>query len=318
MAIKKEFREFFLRHVAVTSGTKPDQEIPFATTYYIGSTLVYNRFLKGDYPSKDVFTKLFESLTFKLNKEDTAQLTQQGLVKIATDANSRDRISNATGDYTAGVVPHQLPEVILLRIGGQDVVIDSSTGTGITMTRVARTIAGKMRMVYQIQANVENSVEISGDAAIALVNDQATPGNYFYYGTDSSGVKGYFNLAGLINSMIDDELDAEVFPVMIKKFTKQISSVGDGAVVTIPYSEITGAIGVFTAGGLGSGTTSKPKTDYHCEIWRLVSSTWTLIDNNLSGSNIVTSINDSTGDLSITFNIAPSDPAVTYRVVLIG
>lgn len=89
MAIIKEFREFFLRNIKLPIGTKKDQENNVAVTYTAiidgVSKTVYNRFLKNNYPSEDVFKKLFESITFKLNTEDTATTSEQGLVKIATD-----------------------------------------------------------------------------------------------------------------------------------------------------------------------------------------------------------------------------------------
>lgn len=89
MAIIKEFREFFLRNIKLPIGTKKDQEPNVAVTYTAiidgVSKTVYNRFLKNNYPSEDVFKKLFESITFKLNTEDTATTSEQGLVKIATD-----------------------------------------------------------------------------------------------------------------------------------------------------------------------------------------------------------------------------------------
>ena len=90
MAIIKEFREFFLRNIKLPTGTKKDQEANVAVTYTAiidgVSKTVYNRFLKHNYPSEDVFKKLFESITFKLNTEDTATTSEQGLVKIATDS----------------------------------------------------------------------------------------------------------------------------------------------------------------------------------------------------------------------------------------
>ncbi len=313
MATIKEYREFFLRHVVVTSGTKPDQEASFPTSYYIGSTLVYNRFLKNDFPTEKVYKKLYESITFKLNKEDTAQLTQQGLVKIATDANARDRVSNAAGDFVAVVLPHQLPELISLLVFGQDSVTSTGNALGITINTVSRTIGGKLRKVYQVGVAIgtESSLEIDGDGKMQLANDAAAPGNYFYYGTDPAGTKGWFNLAALITSIADDEI-AELCP---RKFTKQIQSIGDGDAVVILGSEI----GAFIPGAVGSGTTAQPTTDLHIQIYaELVGGVWTKVDNNLSGSNIVTSINESTGDVTITFDIAPSDSPIQYRVVMIG
>ena len=60
MATTKEFREFFLRHTQVNSGSKPDKETGFPLKYFVGSQEVFNRFLKDDYPSESVIKKLFE------------------------------------------------------------------------------------------------------------------------------------------------------------------------------------------------------------------------------------------------------------------
>lgn len=111
MSITKEFREFFLRNVKVPTGTKKDQEINFATQYTAIlngiSKTVYNRFLKDNYPSEDVFKKLFESVTFKLNTEDTATASQQGLVEIATD-NEVVLGTNTYGGYQLSPKPSQV------------------------------------------------------------------------------------------------------------------------------------------------------------------------------------------------------------------
>ena len=101
MAIIKEFREFFLRNIKLPIGTKKDQEANVAVTYTAiidgVSKTVYNRFLKNNYPSEDVFKKLFESITFKLNTEDTATTSEQGLVKIATDTQVQLGTSTVNG-----------------------------------------------------------------------------------------------------------------------------------------------------------------------------------------------------------------------------
>lgn len=86
MSVIKEYREFYLRNQQVNSGNKADKELGFSVDYIIQNKSVYNRFLKGNYPSEEVFKKLLESLTFKLNIEDTAKETEQGLVKLSTQA----------------------------------------------------------------------------------------------------------------------------------------------------------------------------------------------------------------------------------------
>jgi microcystin-dependent protein len=221
MAIIKEYREFFLRHLPVSSGTKPDQEANFPSQYYIGSTRVYNRFLKNDFPSEKVFRKLFESLPFKLNKEDTAKLTEQGLTKIASDANAETRTSNAANDFTALVAPHQLPDVVVNDVVGDTASI--ATKASISVTTIRRTFGSTFRRIFKITlvGDVDNpgtdkfygtddtgtrtwrdpfytkakqSVELDNDNKLHLVNDEDNPGNSEYYGTDNVGARGYHAL----------------------------------------------------------------------------------------------------------------------------
>lgn len=115
MNIIKEFREFFFRSEKSNRGNKKDNEVDYPIKYNVklGGEIksVKNRFLKGDYPSEGVFRKLFESITFKLNTEDTATTSGQGLVKKATPAQIRDRVDSENG-YTVTVTPAQLPKVV--------------------------------------------------------------------------------------------------------------------------------------------------------------------------------------------------------------
>ena len=136
MSVIKEFREFFLRATAINTGSKRDQETGFPTTVLINGVQKKNRFLTGHYPSEDVYTKLFESLAFKLNPEDTATTAIQGLLKQATDAEAI-AMTYAYADLMArAVAPWQLPEVV----AGSNVTVTPSTyaipsGGGKTRTR---------------------------------------------------------------------------------------------------------------------------------------------------------------------------------------
>lgn len=260
MSVIKEFREFYLRATQVNVGSKADQEVGFPVSYFVNGVSKFNRFLKGHFPSKDVMTKFLESITFKLNKEDRAQLTQQGLTVIATDANARSRTSNAIDGttFTAVIVPHQLPEIIATLDVSSDVIIGSATSyKGIKLTAYTRTPVGGtiFRKVYAIE-NI---------------------------GT--------------------------------RKFVKQVSTVGDGDIIVIPYTEIS-ADGIFADGSLASGTTAKPKVDYNVTIWGLLDGTnWELIQ---YPTVISKSINNSTGDLSLNFNFAPTDDPLPYRIIITG
>ena len=148
----KEKRAFFLRNTQVSSGADADKEGGFPVTYFVKGVKKFNRFLKDHVPSENVFKKLFESITFKLNQEDTATTSQQGLVKIASDANAISRTSNATNDFTAAVVPHQLPEIISSLNGVTDVENSYTMLDGIRIGDVTRTVGGKSRRVYLINS----------------------------------------------------------------------------------------------------------------------------------------------------------------------
>jgi hypothetical protein len=133
----KEYKEFFLRAVQTAGSGKPDKEANYPTEYIIttpnGNKVVNNRFLKTHFPSEDVFKKFLESITFKLNPEDTATTEIQGLVRIAVGKAIIDRLSEdvtvENGNnhlYTTVVIPSTLPIV--------------SAGTGITITPQIRRV----------------------------------------------------------------------------------------------------------------------------------------------------------------------------------
>ena len=110
----KEFREFFLRNIPVSGGSKPDQEANYPTQYQATDAFgnirtAYNRFLKSNIPSQDVLSKLFNSIGFKLNPEDTATTSAQGFVKVATDANAKAGIN--TTPIISAVQASQLPTI---------------------------------------------------------------------------------------------------------------------------------------------------------------------------------------------------------------
>ena len=330
MAIIKEYREFFLRHTPVTTGTKADQEVGYATQYYIGTTLVYNRFLKSDYPSSGVFKKLFESLTFKLNKEDTAKLTEQGLSKIASDSQAIARTSNADTDFTATVVPHQLPEVITTFVVGQDSETSQSVNSGIKVTEFTRTIGGKSRRIYRVGVELINSLEFDGDGKLQLANDVDAPGNYFAYATDAAGNKGWINLAGLISSMAQDEIEAS--ELRVKKFVKEFVTTDIEANLVIPYTELIAAIGSlvpFNAGYMSTendttGTTQSTPTipnyltDINITIWYRATTLadWERVDltNPISSGSSYTKIDKTSGDITI----VTGGTQGIFRVVIIG
>lgn len=135
MAIIKEFREFFLRNTQVNSGSKPDKESNFIVEYYVNSKKVFNRFLKGNYPSEAVHKKLFESITFKLNLEDTADNINQGLVRLATDNTVNNRTPKEATNFATVVSPEQLSDVKSVP-NELDTTLSTESAQGITVKKV--------------------------------------------------------------------------------------------------------------------------------------------------------------------------------------
>jgi len=111
----KEFREFFIRTTKVFTGNKSDQELNYPIDNVVntcnGKELKYNRLLSQHYASDDVIKKFLESITFKLNPEDTAKHTEQGLSLKANDYEAADNYIELS-DFVRTLQSHQLPVMV--------------------------------------------------------------------------------------------------------------------------------------------------------------------------------------------------------------
>lgn len=216
--IKEKF-SWFLNHTNLGS-----QESTFQKRYTSGTLKdKYKMFLKGDYPSEGVFSKLFSSVAFMLNPEHTAFEQQQGLVQKATDTKSINRDStdngrltnlgtvtgvsglsadNTTGsspnveltstNFTTCVLPHQLSNLHnTLNVDGTDVLGTPSIAGGINIIPMVTTLNspnGRTRKNFLLKAAVKNSLEIDNDGFIQLKNDEVNPVGKVY--TSSGWVTG--------------------------------------------------------------------------------------------------------------------------------
>lgn len=110
-----EYKEFFLREETVLSGDKADQEVNIPTTSFVttckGKEKKYNRLLPTHYPTLQIMYKFLSSITFKLNPEDTATSSTQGLVKMATDNAAATNVKGELS-FSEAISPHQLPTII--------------------------------------------------------------------------------------------------------------------------------------------------------------------------------------------------------------
>lgn len=203
MAIK-EYREFFLRATQVNTGPKLDQEVGFPTDYYVTingvPTLVKNRFLKNHYPSEEVNKKLFESITFKLNPEDAASDTIQGLFRTAPDSDIPLR-KTPNADYgndgfVRAVQPHQIPEIV----AGSNVSIVSSTVTD----------DGKTRQRYTINASVGSGTPtVEGEILLWSYYDSQTKTGPTGGNTEFTDFTGFFIPQGTLE--IGDTIEIDVY-----------------------------------------------------------------------------------------------------------
>lgn len=169
MAVK-EFREFFLRTNQVVTGNKKDQQVNYPINSLIGSIRKGNRFLKGHFPTEDVFKKLFESIAFKKNVEDTADSTNQGLVRLATDTEAKNRTIKLAGTFTTVTSPEQLPEVVVNNtISAPYTSISSSSANGITITKLDKDLGnGRIRRDFDVKLESNNTpIEATSSVLVA-------------------------------------------------------------------------------------------------------------------------------------------------------
>jgi hypothetical protein len=179
MSTTKEYREFFLRAVKKLTGAYPDKEANFPIKEIVvdqsgNSTDEFNRFLKTHFPSESVFKKLFESIAFKLNDEDTATVDEQGLVRIAVgyDIINRNDIVNFdengnNKEFTTVVVPSELP--VVTAAPGSDVTVTpiiKKVSDGSTVGSITPGDKGLYYVEYQIDYNTP-SIPTSTDNIIA-------------------------------------------------------------------------------------------------------------------------------------------------------
>lgn len=217
MSAIKEYREFFLRNVAVTSGAKKDQETGYPLQYIItGIGSVFNRFLKSNYPSEDVNKKLFESITFKLNPEDTANLIEQGLVRVATDVEGIARTSSGAGVFTNVVKPHQLPDIVLTTDGSDTLIGTPVEVGGLKLSILTRLVSGLSWRNFKLEVNRDKSIVIEATSKkIELDGDLTSPGNSKLYGTNASGIKGWY------------AIPVQTLPIYYSIYASYINSTGN-------------------------------------------------------------------------------------------
>lgn len=128
------------------------------------------------------------------------------------------------------------------------------------------------------------------------------------------------------NNDLDNEANGWQFfealqSVLPKKYVKQIVSDFDGEVVTITRAEIEAAFGTvipFYNGAMESGTTVKPFVDLQVQVWYKLTGVWYQMPlTQTVGDGAIVTIDDATGDFTITLSLPPVS-ALDTRFVLMG
>jgi len=81
---------------------------------------------------------------------------------------------------------------VLSLVSGSSLIVLSAS-TGAISLSVSSTIVVNTRAI-NTSGSLTGGGDLTADRTISLVNDNATPGNSKYYGTDSGGTKGYFDV----------------------------------------------------------------------------------------------------------------------------
>lgn len=213
MAVQ-EYREFFLRNNQQVGGAKPDLETSYPTDYQVtdafGNVITAkNRFLKDNFPSEDVFRKLFESITFKQNSEDTAGTENHGLVKIAVGQNivNRSDLDIDTSQFTTVVVPSTLP------------IVSAGAGIGVTTlirkvsdNSIVSSIASTDKELYYLDYVINNTQSVTGiNITPFLVDTLNIPDGVIDANNSLAVVLGSHSVPAGIMNMLGDKLKYTVY-----------------------------------------------------------------------------------------------------------
>jgi hypothetical protein len=246
MSIIKEYREFFLRAIQVPTGTKADKQINYPAQYQVTDIngkqiMAFNRFLKEHFPSEDVFKKLFESIAFKINPEDTATVPQQGLVRIVTGEGivaREDVILDGTETFATVVVPSTLPVVE----GGTNITVVAEIVRSSDDVIVASIPPGDTQSYYiKYTVNADSVVTGAGGGTTVDPGGTVVLGGTLNDGPTifTGGVNSTFGIGNSVNPVTNAEVwAASSVKILNLNNTTGIEMPGAGSGINIKTSEV--------------------------------------------------------------------------------
>jgi hypothetical protein len=136
-------------------------------------------------------------------------------------------------------------------------------------------------------------------------------------GPNNTVAEAFVNIIGYFCSEI-----ATLKTTTLIKYVETFTTVFDGETKTILGADLIDC-GIFTTTGCSNITVTPKVVDFTINVYyKDVLNVWHAINikeiSNPSGSGVVIDINNTTGDITLTFDITPADPAVDVRVVIIG
>lgn len=169
----------------------------------------YKRFKSENIPDEKAYRDLFESLAFKLEEDDTASESQQGLVKLATDNQARDR--DIVSGMQISVRPHQLP-LLMLGSTEADTADTAVADDGIKVTPKEVTDGSNTRFSFKVELDPNSLDTATPDSSSDyLVFEDASDSNLPKKAliTDFFDVATYWDRTGTVLSpaTADDSLD---------------------------------------------------------------------------------------------------------------
>jgi hypothetical protein len=216
----------------------------------------------------------------------TFTVNAKGLITAASNT-SISIPSTAISDFT---------EAVQDVMGG--ILLDSNT-LDWTYTDAANTLS----------ADVKTQMSLTSDASgIKLFGDAASPGNNFFYGTNGSGVKGWYAVStgvtdhGALTGLSDD--DHTIYALLAGRSSGQVLIGGTGASQTLTLNSTSnatkGLVALNTAGGnvtIGGGATA---------------SELRLLEPSASGTNYVAFISPALA-ANITYTLPTADAAGVFK-----
>lgn len=155
-------------------------------------------FRTGNKPKRADYETLLDSVPFILDVADTAKENESGHIKIETDSRAIGRSLPAADGFSRAVSAHQLPVIKgALNIG--DVVVSTTTVSGITIQEVTRTDGSRVRRDYVVTSGLSLTSAAGSIVITSIANgfnlevDPTIVDNFTVKADAGDAVPGYLN-----------------------------------------------------------------------------------------------------------------------------